>query len=405
MTSPLVHAVLGPLLAVDLLLLVQVVLAVRSRRRKQPFRAFPHPDLPPVSVGANDLTLYTYGEALYAAMLAAIDSAQESIYLETFIWKDDAVGEAFKEQLARKAAAGVAVYVIYDRLANLVVPPAFKRFPSPIHTLRFQAIRRPWHLLDPHRHVVDHRKLLVVDGRIAFLGGYNLGSLYATKWRDTHVGLRGPVAGDLAQAFVDFWNRHAPRTQHIRRQYPATGDARLVVQTTDARRGRYPIRRMYLAAIERAEHTIRLTNAYFVPSRRLLTALKAAAQRGVEVEILVPRISNHRVVDWVTRGYFTECLAAGIRVSCYQGAMIHAKTCTIDGHWSTIGTANLDRLSLVGNYEINLEIESPALARHMETIFAADQTNASLLTVRGWAARPWYVKLSERLLAPLRGFL
>jgi cardiolipin synthase len=405
MTANLVLATISLLLVLDIVLLVQVVLARRFKWGKAPFHAFPHLDLDAATVGANQLTIYTYGEALYAAMLAAIDAAQDSIYLETYIWKSDAVGEEFKQHLARKAAAGVAVYAIFDSIGNLVVPRAFKHFPSQIHTLRFRAIQKPWHMFDSRRHALDHRKMLVVDGRIGFLGGYNLGSLYATKWRDTHVGLCGPVAGDLAQAFVDFWNRHTPKRRRIRSQYPRTLDPRLALHSTDAQRGSFPIRRMYIAAIEHAQHSIALTNAYFVPDHSLLDALKTAARRGVDVDVLVPWTSNHRLVDWVVRGYFTECLAAGIRIFCYQGAMIHAKTCTIDGHWSTIGTANLDRLSSVGNYEINLEIDSRAVARQMEAIFASDRTNAAELTLQEWAARPWYVQVSERLLAPLRGIL
>jgi cardiolipin synthase len=158
---------------------------------------------------------------------------------------------------------------------------------------------------------------------------------------------------------------------------------------------------MYIAAIERAEQHILLTNAYFVPDHILLNALKAAAGRGVDVQILLPWISNHAAADWVARGYFTDCLRAGIRIFAYK-AMMHAKTCTIDGQWSTIGTANLDRLSSVGNYELNVEIYSAELARQMETLFARDKTFAVELTGADWSARPWYVKLSERILAPLR---
>ena len=161
---------------------------------------------------------------------------------------------------------------------------------------------------------------------------------------------------------------------------------------------------MYIEAIDRAEHSIRLTNAYFVPDGTLLAALKAAAGRGVDVRVLVPWVSNHVVVDWLARGYFTACLQAGIRVFGYRH-MLHAKTCTIDGQWSTIGTANLDRLSAVGNYEINAEVYSEALALQMEELFTSDTTNAFELTREHWMSRPWYSKLSERILSPLRAMM
>jgi cardiolipin synthase A/B len=334
-------------------------------------------------------------------MLAAIDMAQESIYLETYIWKDDAIGQEFKEHLARKAAQGVEVYVVFDSFANTVVPHAFKLFPPTIHALPYQAIRRPWQLLDLRRYALDHRKFLIVDGSTGFIDGFNIGSLYATTWRDTHLRIAGPAAADLAQSFIDFWNGYATGHRRITRHYPRRFDSRINFRGTNALRLTFPIRDMYIEAIGRAQHSIRLTNAYFVPDGALLAALKAAAGRGVAVRVLVPWVSNHVVVDWLARGYFTACLQAGIRVFGYRN-MLHAKTCTIDGQWSTIGTANLDRLSAVGNYEINAEVYSEALALHMEELFTSDTTNAFELTREQWMSRPWYSKQGERILSPLR---
>jgi cardiolipin synthase len=244
--------------------------------------------------------------------------------------------------------------------------------------------------------------MLIVDGRVSFIGGYNLGSLYATQWRDTHLRICGPASADLAQSFVDFWNRHSPHPQRIKRHYPRTFDPTISLRGTDAMRLTFPIRDMYIEAIDRAERHIYLTNAYFVPDHTLLDALQQAAGRGVDVQILLPWTSNHIVADWVARGYFTECLASGIRIFGYRRAMVHAKTCTIDGQWSTIGTANLDRLSAVGNYEVNVEVYSDELAHQMEELFTVDKTNATEITLERWSHRPWYVKLSEFILAPLR---
>lgn len=380
---------------------VITALASRRKHRRLP-GGFPHPTLPPVRVGENTLRLYSYGCDLYDAMLEAIDNARETIFLETFIWKGDAMGEEFKKHLARKAREGVAVYVVFDWFGNLVVPRTFKRFPPEIHTMEYAAIKRPWHLLDPRRYALDHRKLLVVDGRTAFIGGYNIGSLYATEWRDTHLCIEGGAAADLAQSFIDFWNARMPRSKRITFRYHRRFDPLIGALGTDALRLTFPIRDMYIEAIDRAERHIYLTNAYFVPDHILLDALKAAEARGVDVQVVVPWTSNHAVTDWVSRGYFAECLKAGIRIFGYQDAMIHAKTCTIDGQWSTIGTANLDRLSAVGNYEINLEVYSDELARQMEELFACDKTNAREITLENWIKRPWYQELSERILAPLR---
>ena len=186
----------------------------------------------------------------------------------------------------------------------------------------------------------------------SFIGGYNLGALYATQWRDTHLGLRGPAAAELARAFIGFWNRFCPAHEQITQRYHHRFDALITISQNEALRASFPIRDMYIAAIDEAEQSILLTTAYFVPDHMLLNALKAAAGRGVDVRVLVPWESNHAVADWIAHSYFTECLQGGIRIFGYRYTMLHAKTCTIDGQWSTVGTCNLDRLSLVGNCQL-----------------------------------------------------
>ncbi len=394
--------ILGVLIVQVLTAVVLLVIAALGKRRKHEIR-FPHAPFEEVHVGENFLQLYTYGRDLYDAMLEAIDAAQESIYLETYIWKDDAVGQEFQTHLARKAAEGVAVYVIFDRFGNLVVPRAFKSSFAPLmHVLEYSALRRPWNLLDPRRYALDHRKLLVVDGTLSFIGGYNIGSIYATEWRDTHLGLRGPAAAELARSFVAFWNRFCPAKEKISQRYHLRVDSRITVSQNEAMRLSFPIRDLYIAAIDEAEQFIFLTTAYFVPDRMLLEALKAAARRGVDVRVLVPWVSNHVVVDWIAHSYFTDCLQGGVRIFGYRYTMLHAKTCTVDGQWSTVGTCNLDRLSLVGNYEINVGIYSAEFARQMSALFAEDTAERFELTLEQWKSRPWYNKVSERILAPLR---
>ena len=394
--------ILGVLTVQVLTAIVLLVIAALGKRRKHEI-SFPHDPFEEVQVGENFLRLYVYGRELYDAMLEAIDAAQESIYIESFIWKDDAVGQDFRMRLARKAAEGVAVYVIFDRFGNLVVPRAFKStFVPPVHVLEYSAIRRPWHLLDPRRYALDHRKLLIVDGTTSFIGGYNIGSVYATQWRDTHLGLRGPGAAELAMSFVAFWNRFCPANERITHRHHRSVDSRIAVGQNEAMRLSFPIRDLYIAAIDQAEQFIFLTTAYFVPDQMLLEALKAAARRGVDVRVLVPWVSNHVVADWISHSYFTECLQGGVRIFGYRYTMLHAKTCTIDGQWSTVGTCNLDRLSLVGNYEINVAVYSAAFAGQMSALFAEDTTERFELTMEQWKSRPWYNKVSERILAPLR---
>jgi cardiolipin synthase len=270
--------------------------------------------------------------------------------------------------------------------------------------LAYRAMTRPWHPLDPRHYALEHRKIMVIDGHDAFIGGYNIGSPYATKWRDTHLRIDGPQAADLAEDFAGFWNGHVPENQWIRRRYRRHFDPFIRLQGNDASKLTFPIRDMYLAAIDTAEHCIRLTSAYFVPDSSLVSGLMRARNRGVEVKLLLPWISNHVVADWLARGYFDELLRLGVRIFAYD-AMLHAKTCTIDGQWSTVGTANLDRLSAVGNYEVNVEVYSSELALQMEDLFERDVEKAHELQMDQWLRRPWPSKLSERILEPLRALM
>jgi cardiolipin synthase len=148
-----------------------------------------------------------------------------------------------------------------------------------------------------------------------------------------------------------------------------------------------------------------MTHAYFIPDQDILTGLVRAARRSVDVRIIIPAESNHIVADWLSRGFYSQLLRNGIRLFLYQGAMVHAKTATIDGQWSTIGTANIDRISLLGNYEINMEVFNPAVAQQMEEVFAIDSSNTIELTLNDWQRRHAMVKFSETVLSPLRPLL
>lgn len=167
----------------------------------------------------------------------------------------------------------------------------------------------------------------------------------------------------------------------------------------------YPIRGMYLDAIDRAGKHIFITTAYFIPDRQILEALLRASRRGVDVRVILPEFSNHVLSDWLSRGFYTSLLENGVTVLLYQHAMIHAKTATIDGEWSTIGTANIDRLSLTGNYEINLEIINSDLADSMEKIFEIDSGNSRILSLEEWRRRHVVARFSETILAPWRPLL
>lgn len=363
-----------------------------------------HPHLQEVQVGSNTLQLYADGCNLYAAMLAAIDRAQERIYLEVPIWKDDPVGRTFKEHLTQKAAQGVAVSVMCGSFGTQTAEAGKRLRRAGVQTLVQRPFQRPWHFLDPRRYAADHRKLLVVDGARAFLGGYNLGSLYAMGWRDTHLQLDGPAAADLASIFSEMWNRFSAPQQRMTYRNRRQFNPWIVVRANDALRLTFPIRDMYLEAIDHAEHSVWLTNTHFIPDQSLLDALKAARARGVDVRVMLPWPfpSNRHATFWLTQSAFSQCLQAGIRLFGYSQASFHCKTCTIDGQWSTPGSAHLDLLSAVGNYELNVEIYDASIASQLQALFLHDAANAVELSLSDWMKRPWFWKLNDWLLAPLR---
>ncbi len=383
---------------------ILVAMAQLRKRREEPHEGFPHEDHAEIELetGNGRLKLYSYGVDLYEAMISEIENARRYIFLETFIWKGDAMGQRFVDALARKAREGVEVYVIFDGFANLVVPSKFKQFPKEIQTLEFRPITPSPGTADPRNLFRDHRKILSVDGRVAFLGGYNIGELYAAGWRDTHLRVRESEVHEIENAFVDFWNTH--RTQDLPYIEPLgkrAWNSDLVLHRNDPYLRIFPIRGVYLEAIDRASKHIYLTHAYFVPDRALRAGLIEAARRGVDVQILVPKESNHITADWLSRRHYYELLEAGARIFRYKHIMIHSKTATMDGLWSTVGTANIDRLSLLGNYEINLEVYSLRFAARMERMFDLDKTNAEELTLEEWKNRPLPAKLVERALASL----
>ncbi|MCW2810177.1 MAG: putative cardiolipin synthase [Friedmanniella sp.] len=384
-------------------LLALLAVDYRRKRHRKP-AVFPRVPPRSVTAGSSEVTVYTYGEDLYRDMLDAIRQARSRIFFETFIWKSDAVGQAFKDALVEAADRGVKVYVVFDQFANLVVPRSFFQFPANIAVRRHPLIASGFRF--PRNSGRDHRKVLVVDDVVAFLGGYNIGSLYATDWRDTHARLTGDIVWDVQNAFIDYWNLFSGRRRAALPDFGGrTWHSEIRIHRNTPRNMVYPIRGMYLDAIDRASHHVYLTHAYLIPDEDMLSALVRAARRGVDVRIIVPAESNHIVADWLSRGYYGHLLRAGVRLLLFQGAMVHAKTATIDGQWSTIGTANIDRLSLNGNYEINMEVFNADVARQMEHIFAVDSSNTIELTWPDWQRRHAMVKFSETVLTPLRPLL
>lgn len=386
--------------------IVIAVITIDNRRRGRKLTGgYPRIEFDELEIDGNRVQLYMAGPPVFDDMLDAIRNAQEKIYFETFIWKDDPVGQEFRDLLVAKAREGVDVYCVWDRIANGLLAKGIKELPTDIPTLhwfRFMGWRRWWDVIRPSQFNATHRKIIIVDDNIGFVGGYNCGEEYRDEWRDTHIRVQGSMAVKLSHAFTDLWNLYRKPKDNPQLPHPDVRfDPIVNVDRNDPARKNYPIRSTYLSAIELAREKIIITNAYFVPDPPLRKALFAAAERGIEIHVVLPWQSNHIINDWVARQRFRQYLVRGIRLYGYQKSMIHTKTVTIDGEWSLIGTANLDRMSMWMNQEINIGIYSEVLAAQMEQIFEVDKRNSKEIILEEWDQRPWTSRLGELVLAPL----
>lgn len=374
---------------------------IRKRGIENPF---PQLEIPPLQVSNHELQLFDDGESVFKAMLHDIEQAQHSILLESYIFEDDDVGRMFRNALIKKSREGVTVRVIFDGIGSLHVPEKFKFFGrrKNIRVLEFGRLRTLKSYFDLNMWIRTHRKILVIDHQIAYLGGMNIGRNYEKTWRDTHLKISGAMARTVAHEFIELWNANNKKYP-IHFIFPPAKDEHIAIYANNPFENRLPIRHMYLEAINGAQRNIYITNAYFLPDSGLRHALITAAQRGVDVQIIVPFISDNIVVDWITRGIISELICYGVRVLLYKVTMIHAKTMTVDGTWSTVGSANLDARSLGANYEINAVVEDIPFARQMEAMFVNDRAQSSEVQAKYWLNRNLLIRAGEFALQPVRG--
>lgn len=372
----------------------------------------------------NKLTLLQNGPATYQAMFAAIGAARNNINLETYIFDDDGSGKQFSDLLLERQAAGVQVNVIHDSVGGIMTPKAFfdRLRDGGIEVLEFNPVnplagnKKAW-LLNNR----DHRRQLVIDGRIAFTGGINISDTYSsaparrharkrraqaaeptTGWRDTHLQIEGPVVADFQKLFMDTWTRQKGEGLAAKNYFPelkAQGDeiVRVIGSTPEPAAAQSVIYLTLLSAISQAELTVHLTIAYFAPDPQLLKALTDAARRGVDVRLVLPSYSDSSAIFHLGRSYYTKLLRGGVKIHERRGSVMHAKTACIDGVWSTIGSTNLDWRSFLHNDEINAVILGRGFAAQMEAMFAEDLTESAAIALDQWQHRSLLLRLKERM--------
>jgi cardiolipin synthase A/B len=373
----------------------------------------------PLVVG-NKVTLLRDGPATYKAMFAAVRAAKHHINLETYIIEDDEVGRRLADHLLAARARNVQVNLIYDSVGALGTPrPFFDRLrEGGIRVLEFNPVnpltaKKGWQINNR-----DHRKLLVVDGRVAFIGGINISSVYSSgssvrrqaasneeperklPWRDTHLQIEGPVVADFQKLFTEAWERQggSPLSERgfFPRLAPAGGE---IVRAVGSRANEAPnpIYVTLISSINSAETSVHLTNAYFVPDPQLLDALKRAVQRGVDVKLILPSRTDFWAVFHAGRSFYSELLEAGVKIYERRDALLHSKTVIVDGVWSMIGSTNLDWRSFVHNEELNAVVLGAAFSESMKATFEADLAASEAITPEQWSHRPLGMRLKETL--------
>lgn len=338
--------------------------------------------------------LYTEGDILYAAMLDAIRDARHSVKLESYIFANDEVGRQFASALSAKARAGVQVRVNIDAAGSLFWGPhrlvkTMQRDGVEVHWFH------RWTWRDPSRYNRrNHRKLLVVDGTVGFLGGFNLHrensrTAYGeNRWRDTHLEVRGHLARNLEVLFDTLWHRRRLRYGVVR-----SPQGNLI--TNHSRYGRLVLRDLYAARFAGARTRVWLTTPYFVPDGRTQRSLISASRRGVDVRVLVPRKNDVRAVQWASRAAYANLLQAGVKIYEYLPRVLHAKTIVVDGAWSSVGTANIDYRSFFLNYELTFTLRDTGFARVLERQFLDDLQCSEQILPATWAKRAAWWRVLE----------
>jgi cardiolipin synthase A/B len=345
------------------------------------------------------------GGLAFPAMLAGIRAAKRSVSFENFIMADDRTGRDFTSGLEQARRHGARVRVIYDPVGTLLVKGG-----SVARGLREAQIEaRPFRPLSPlapwswlrlrHR---DHRKLLVCDDLIAFVGGICIADHWAPSdrggggWRDTAVSIRGPAVADFQVAFERMWSRARQERQAAQpspRPPHEKGEAAVVVVGDQP--GLRRVAAIYRWLADHAEETIELTDAYFVAPREVLDALIRAARRGIRVRLLVPGRNNHPVAGLAARRIYQPLLDAGAEIYEWTGVMLHAKTAVVDGVVTLVGSSNLDPLSLHRNYELNALVADPVTGKAMRDLFESDLEKAAPVLDDEWRRRPLRTRAAE----------
>jgi cardiolipin synthase A/B len=410
-------------------LVIMVALALQACAQVPTHRALP--DLPASDVsfrptveayaeapaiGGNRVTILLNGDDIFPAQLAAIRVAQLTITYAQYFYEKGSIGLEMAEAFAERCRNGVRAHILLDGFGTLGVPQEYRDLMKtagcevaifrPLHPL---VVLSPFGFGKGNRR--NHRRVLVVDGRVGFTGGVGVSEAWLGNghekdhWRQTDVRIEGPVVASLQGSFVENWLEATGNVLGGAPYFPAIPSAGNVtgqIIRGSPTGGRYTMYTSLLLAIAASRHSITVTNPYFVPDARMMNEMMEAARRGVRVRILLPGPIDNSIVRNASRINFGDLMAAGIEVYEYQPGLLHAKTMTVDGLWATIGSANFDSRSFALNEELNLVVyDDREVVGHLERIFADDLTYSKRVTEETWKQRGVFGRFFEVLSLPV----
>ena len=361
----------------------------------------------------NSVALLKTGGDFFGEFFAAIQQAEQTVYLEFYIVRADRTGKHLGELLGNAAARGVEVCLLYDYIGCFDTPSAYFRSleSSGVHCTPFNP--------PPFRNGItwfdkrDHRKIAVIDSRVAFAGGLNIGDEYAggskaLYWRDLGVRIEGGAVQELTRLFCENWHSEAssmPICSSDTDFNHGSGDDEVAIVSGGPHHNRSRIRAAFRMAIGGAAEKIRIETPYFVPGPRFIRALLRAVKRGVTVELILPAKSDLPLVRLVNRSSYATLIKGGIEIFERGGTILHGKVMLIDGRWSVIGSANLDQRSFHRNYEVNVIVSSTDFGSQVAEMFSEDLALSRRISLEEHESRGIMVRLLEKIIAPLNWFL
>jgi cardiolipin synthase len=391
-------------------------------------------DIPPITVGhasffptieahtgatimtGNSIDILLNGDQTYPAMLREIRRAKSTITFAEFIYEDGALAHEFAEAFAERCRAGVAVNILLDQYGSSAVPSdiidAMKKAGCQVEYFRrvkVEGIIFPWKLLNFNYR--SHRRILVIDGRVGFTGGFGINEAWTGNgrtpehWRDTNARIEGPVVKYLQAGFAENWLEATGIAIGGEPYFPRLeprGDVPAQIVKSSPTGGSFQSYMLFLLSITSAKKSILITNPYFIPDKVMTEALVKAAARGVRVAVLTPAKIDSHLTGPVSRGRYGPLLLGGVQIFEYQICLLHAKTMVVDGVWGTIGSTNFDNRSFALNQELNLAFYDRTVASRLEEIFHEDLKYAKQISYKEWKSRGLYERFVDLIAFPVK---